>query len=87
MSTYQVVVSKKAGKFISSLDKNTQRRIEGAFAIMSVNPFPANSRKVATSPYHRVRIGDYRIIYEINQGLLRIHVVRIDHQRDVYRNL
>ncbi len=39
------------------------------------------------NPFHRVRVGDYRIIYEIRERILLILVLRIGHRKDVYRGL
>jgi len=39
------------------------------------------------NPFHKVRVGDYRIVYEIKEDILLVLVVKIGHRKDIYRNL
>lgn len=50
-------------------------------------PDPAVTKLKGDNLFHKIRVGDYRIIYEIQETRLVILVVKIGHRRDVYRNL
>ncbi len=50
-------------------------------------PDPATTRMSGNNDFHKVRCGNYRIIYEIHENRLVILVVKIGHRKDVYRNL
>jgi len=50
-------------------------------------PDTASTKMKGNNDFHKVRVGDYRIIYEIHNDILIILVVKIGHRKDVYRNL
>jgi mRNA interferase RelE/StbE len=52
---------------------------------LSENPHPYRYKKLKGSEFYRIRIGDYRVIYEINIDELLVLVVRVGHRRKVYR--
>lgn len=72
--------------------KNTPKRdlvkIKRKIEEISNNlPDPAKTKMSGNNDFHKVRCGDYRIIYEIHDDRLVILVVKIGHRKDVYRNL
>jgi len=51
------------------------------------DPFPTGCVKLSGSDHvFRIRVGDYRILYEVFEGLLLIEVIRVGHRKDVYRD-
>ena len=84
MNTYQVEISRDAAKFLKKLDKKTLYRIQGVIELLSQNPRPPKSKKLTNKNYWRVRVGDYRIIYEIHDKNLIIIVIKIANRRDAY---
>ena len=50
-------------------------------------PDPASTKMKVRNDFHKVRVGDYRIIYEIHSDILIILVVKIGHRKDVYKQL
>jgi mRNA interferase RelE/StbE len=87
-SSYTVEWSSKIKKDLQALDKPVQRRIFAAVELLRINPRPSKAlRLVANEPKFRVRVGDYRIIYQIEDERLVILVVRIAHRRDVYKDV
>jgi mRNA interferase RelE/StbE len=87
-SSYTVEWSSKIKKDLQALDKPIQRRIFAAVELLRINPRPSKARRlVANEPMLRVRVGDYRIIYQIEDERLVILVVRIAHRRDVYNDV
>lgn len=86
-SRFQVEWATDVKKDLQALDKNNQKRILAAVELLRVNPRPAKMKKlVSPDPKYRVRVGDYRIIYQIEDSKLIILVLRIGHRRDIYRN-
>lgn len=67
------------------LDRQIQRRIAPVINALSHNPRPTNSRKLVGKESYRIRVGDYRILYDIEDDVLVILVVKIAHRREVYR--
>ena len=54
--------------------------------LLTENPFPHGSEKLAgTEHTHRIRVGDYRVIYEVFAGSKIVEVQRVRHRKDVYR--
>ena len=86
MSGYKIEIARRAVKSIARLPHNDQQRIRAAIDLLADEPRPPGcvSLKGEDSVY-RVRVGNYRIIYEINDNRLLIQVVRVGHRRDVYR--
>lgn len=50
-------------------------------------PNPDTTKMKGNNPFHRIRVGNYRIIYEIQEDVLLILIVKIGHRKDIYRNL
>jgi mRNA interferase RelE/StbE len=83
--TYRVEVSRRAAKAVTSLDKPLRRKILAAIDALSGDPRPAGVKKLADQQAWRIRVGDYRIIYEIHDQVLLIIVVDIGHRKEIYR--
>jgi mRNA interferase RelE/StbE len=85
---YEIFIEKKAEKDLRKLPKNYQNKIIQKILDLKNNPKPIDVRKIASSEnYYRVRVGDYRIIYEINYKEKRINIFRVRHRKEAYRNL
>lgn len=85
-STYEVRLSRRAVRSLASIERREQLRIRAALDLLSNNPRPPNCVAMqGENSVYRVRVGDYRIVYEVLDGVLLILVVRIGHRRDVYR--
>lgn len=82
-----VFLSRPAERFLSDLrDASLYRRLRRAIDQLSENPRPAGGVKLAGGPdLFRVRVGDYRIIYQVKDETLTVLVVSIGHRRDIYR--
>ena len=83
---YQVVVERSAEKDLKRLPSQIRSRVVTALRSLAKNPRPSGSRKLAGTKHDwRVRVGDYRIIYEIADVIRVVRVQRIRHRREVYR--
>ncbi len=83
---YRVEVARRAVKAIATLPRPEQRRVQAAIELLSQTPRPPGCvAMVGEQSTYRVRIGDYRIVYEVHDRLLLVQVVRVGHRRSVYR--
>lgn len=85
MSDYRIELRPAAVRALRAIDKRQRARIQGAIELLAVDPRPPASRPLRGRPGYRVRVGDYRIIYTIEDELLLVVVVTLGHRRDVYR--
>jgi mRNA interferase RelE/StbE len=60
-------------------------RIDAAIVALAETPRPAGCVKVAGRDAWRIRIGDYRVIYEIHDGILVVVILELGHRRQIYR--
>jgi mRNA interferase RelE/StbE len=83
---YEVRIAKRAAKSLVSLERRDQQRIRAAIELLAEDPRPpACVAMRGEHSVYRVRVGDYRIVYEVRDEVLLIQVVRIGHRREVYR--
>jgi mRNA interferase RelE/StbE len=83
---YQVVIKPSARKAVARLDRDTQRRVVRLLEVLADEPRPGGVVKMAGGEnLWRIRIGDYRVVYEIQDRRLIVLVVRVAHRKDVYR--
>ncbi len=83
---YRVQFSPSAAKRFSKLDPPIRNRIAPAVDAIVNNPRPAGAEKLkGEENAYRIRVGDWRIVYEINDAAQLVWVVRIGHRGDVYR--
>lgn len=73
-------------KDLRALDDRTRRRIFRAIMALEVNPRPSGAKKLrGESDLWRVRVGNYRILYSVEEARLVVLVVKVGHRREVYR--
>jgi mRNA interferase RelE/StbE len=87
MKPYTIVFSRSAAKEMHRLDGSLRHRIKMSVDDLRNDPFPPNAKKLHGQPYHRIRVGDYRIVYQVRNNELIIIVIRVQHRKDVYRTL
>ncbi|HEX4055007.1 MAG TPA: type II toxin-antitoxin system RelE/ParE family toxin [Tepidisphaeraceae bacterium] len=73
-----------AAKQLANLDRSVGKRISAAITALSENPRPPGSKKLVGADAHRIRVGDWRVIYQIRDEWLIVLVVRIGHRREIY---
>ncbi len=80
--TYSIELKRSAQKQLERLPKNIQRRIADAIDALAEDPRPHGYIQMETDDIlYRIRVGDYRIIYEIIDNRLVVLVIRIGHRR------
>ena len=81
--TWSVLWSSRSVRQLKKLDKKQVRRIRDSVLEITDNPFVA-VRKLYDSSFFRMRVGNYRIIMDLQQGKMIIFVVEVDHRRRIY---
>lgn len=81
---YQLVIDRYAQKQLSKIPSPHFNRIVKAINELASNPRPVGCKKLAGRPGFRIRIGDYRVIYKIEDKVLTVFVVDIGHRRNIY---
>jgi len=84
VSTFRIELRPAAVRALRKLDPQVRRRVQGAIALLAQDPRPPGARALQGRPGLRVRVGDYRIIYTVEDDVLLIVVVMLGHRRDVY---
>jgi mRNA interferase RelE/StbE len=82
---YTVLIERYALKQIMKLDKKIIPVIKAAIFDLSDNPRPFGYKKLKGEDAYRIRVGDYRVIYEIDDGKIIITVVSVGHRKDIYK--
>jgi mRNA interferase RelE/StbE len=84
--TYTIEISTSAAKAVDKLAKANRLRIVGAIELLSVDPRPPGAKMLRGGEHGRwrVRVGDYRIVYAIEDDRLLVLVLRVAHRREVY---
>ena len=83
---FRIEWKKSTRKDLRKLPAITGERIVQAVEGLAANPFPHGVEKLSGSQYaYRIRLGDYRIVYEVVMDLKLIEIQRVRHRKDVYR--
>ena len=88
MSLFIVKFAKSAKKEFNKLPSKIQDRIVEALKLLSINPFSEllKIKKLkGQEELYRIRIGNYRLVYEVQNNELIVHLVKIGHRREVYK--
>jgi mRNA interferase RelE/StbE len=85
---YTVIIGRTAQRSIGALQQDMRRRIVAAIDGLAATPRPPNGHPLAGhNDVWRVRVGNYRIIYEIDDHAATVTVTRVAHRREAYRGL
>mgnify|MGYP003536691288 FL=1 len=83
--TSQLLIKPSARKELEQLSDSILRRIDEAIVKLSNHPRPVGSKKLVGAPLYRIRIGTYRVVYEIDDNRKTVTIVTVGHRGDVYR--
>ncbi len=85
---YSVTIERGALRDLKRLPEDIRGRIDEHIMALSGNPRPQGVEKLSGSECsYRLRVGNYRILYEIHDQVLRVLVVKVGHRRDKYRGV
>ncbi len=82
---YAIEILRSAQKELARIETRERTRIVEVIRELAENPHPQGSKKLVGRPAWRIRVGDYRVIYERHDDRLVILVVAIGHRREIYR--
>ena len=85
MAEYRIFFRRSVYKDLAKVPKKDLRKILKKIASLAGDPRPDGCEKLSLKEGYRVRQGNYRIIYSIQDDVLTIWVVKVGHRRDVYR--
>jgi len=86
VASFEVLIKRSAAKELEAVARKKDRqRIANRIAQLWENPRPPSCQKLSGRNRYRIRQGDYRIVYSIEDERLIVFVVKIGHRRDVYR--
>jgi mRNA interferase RelE/StbE len=85
---YKIIPHKRVIKFINSRNPKDKQRIKEKFDLLQQNPYPVNSnidsKKLQNKDGFRLRIGNYRFIYDVIDDKLIIYIEQADNRGDIY---
>ena len=86
MNGYEVAFARSARRELEKLPSAAVARILPAIRDLSANPRPNGSRKLGgEQATYRIRVGDYRVIYEVDDATRQVLVTRVRHRKDAYQ--
>jgi len=85
MTSHQIEFRPAALRALPQIHRQIQPRIQGAIALLAQDPRPPASRPLRGRPGYRLRVGDNRIFYTIDDGVLLIVIITIGNRRDAYQ--
>jgi len=83
--SYSLVIKKSAERELRKVPKEDMRRIADRVRELTQNPRPAGNEKLSGQDRYRIRQGDYRIVYAVDDERRVVEVIKIGHRREVYR--
>jgi len=85
VANYRILIKPSAKKELEKLPKKDLQKIVVKIQNLSSDPRPAGSEKLSDDDKFRIRQGNYRIVYSIEDFKLIVFVVKIGHRKDIYR--
>ena len=82
--SYQIELRPAAVRALKRIAHQARDRIRGAISLLGENPRPPGAKALKGRPGLRVRVGDYRIIYTVDDDILIVTVITLGHRREVY---
>jgi mRNA interferase RelE/StbE len=86
MEFYKVIFTKSVKKDFRKIPKLEVSKILNEIAYLAKNPRSSKTKKLKGEKLYRLRVGNYRVIYDIQDNLMLIFVVKLGHRSDMYRN-
>lgn len=83
----QILIGRQAKKDLERFPRKISLKISQEIFLLASTPFPGNSKKLQNEDdFYRVRVGDYRVVYQVNTKEKIILVTKVKHRKDVYRD-
>ena len=85
MANYKLIFKKSVAKDLRTIPSSDIKKILKRIELLSDDPLPVNAEKLSGQQRYRIRQGNYRILYEIDDMIVSITIVKVGLRRDVYR--
>ena len=83
--SYSLSILRRAQKELAQISRGDYERVVEAIRDLADSPRPVGCRKLTSREGWRIRIGDFRVIYEVDDAQRSVTVLHVGHRRDVYR--
>jgi len=83
--SYDVFITRKVEKAIARLPEDAYQRMSDAIDALADDPRPPGCEKLSGREGYRIRVSEWRAIYQVDDRQQRVDVIRVAHRRDVYR--
>ena len=85
---YDIILRRSALKDMRRFPQTIVQNIEEHIATLATNPVPSDAQLIkGYTNYYRIRVGNYRIIYEVATAIRIVTIMKIGHRKDVYKNI
>ncbi|MCP4271783.1 MAG: type II toxin-antitoxin system RelE/ParE family toxin [Gammaproteobacteria bacterium] len=85
MAKYEISVKKSAIKELENIPKKELQKLVKKIQALSKEPRPLGSQKLSHKEQYRIRQGDYRAIYSIDDDNLNVYIIKVGHRKEIYR--
>ncbi len=85
MAKYEISVKKTAIKELENIPKKELQKLVKKIQTLSEEPRPQGSQKLSHKEQYRIRQGDYRAIYSIDDDNLNVYITKVGHRKEIYR--
>ena len=82
---YQVILKRSTEKELDALQANIRDRITKRLLVLEGNPRPSGIKKLQGEESYRLRVGDYRVLYTVDDKVKQVIILAVGHRREVYR--
>lgn len=87
MASYKIYFRKSAARELRKLPNPTVQKVITRIEALAIDPRPVGCEKLTGQEFYRVRQGNYRIIYSIQDNELTVWVIKVSHRKDIYKRL
>ncbi len=85
MAKYKILFKHSAVKELEDIPKKDIKKIIKRIQSLAMNPRPSGAKKLSDQKRYRIRQGNYRIVYSIEDNEFTVHIYKIGHRREIYR--
>ena len=85
MANYNLLIKRSAAKELEAVRRRDRQRIARRISDLFSDPRPAGNEKLSGQEKYRLRQGNYRVLYEIDDAAHLVTIVKVAHRRDVYQ--
>jgi len=85
MAKYKILIKRSIEKDLLKIPKKDVKKILEIIESLAEDPYPSNVKKLSHQEKYRIRYRQYRILYQIENDILTIYIIKIAHIKDVYK--